>query len=895
MKSLMFPRRVLLACLSLTIASSVPGTNAGTFKRIVIDGSFGDWAGVPVSWNDASETTAGADFWQVYVANDDQYLYLRFTLHAPYSPFTSRNNIFIDSDDNSGTGYHPAGLGGFGSDLLIQSGTGYQEKGGGFNEGLINGLDWSASPAADGTDFEIRISRAATYASDSLPVFASGSVAIQLESENTSFAAVDLAPESGERLSYVFAVPPEPFIGNRELVSLAGTSWQVNAAGTDPGSRWTEADYDDSQSPWSSGTGLFGFTVDASVYPAPLATALTRGRSAYYFRTAFEWTNDPAGVVLVASNYVSDGASIYLNGIEARRLRIPAGEIVYSTAATGGPQLKGSAELIGLPATSLLVGENILAVETHQSPDENVDMVFGLSLTAASQFPVVFTDATQPADRSVVAGRSTTFAAEHVGSAPLTYQWYKNGEALPGATGPTLTIDPVLAADEGTYQLKAGNPLSTEVASRSALLTVIGIPVTISDSTQPEDRRVVEGASVTFTVVAVGSAPLSYQWFKGDQEIPGATSASYTIPSVVTSDAGQYHAVVSNPVPSSATSRSAGLIVDADITPPAIVGITGGASRVVITFSEPMDETSAGKSSNYSIGGGIDVLSAVRNPENPAEVILTTATQAFGVLHCVSVSGVRDLFGTAILPGATAPFVSTISIDGSFEDWTAVPLAYSDGVDLPTSTDYRDIYVTNDADHLFIRVTLHAPSDLAIFYNNIFVDGDNNAGTGYSFRIGSDMLIQGGGGYQQKNGGFNEGEIEGLDWSIAPSGVGTDFEFRVSRQATFAADGLPIFTAPTIGLVFDAENTSFQTVDTAPDSGGLIYTFFDSPSATLGRLRFETDEFQQYSVNWTGPGALQQRASLGSGDWITVWDLSPPYFIGDLIGQQFYRLVLPCP
>lgn len=895
MKSPLFPRCLVLACLSLAIASGIPGAKAGTFKRIVIDGSFGDWAGVPVSWNDGSESTAGADFSQVYVANDDQYLYVRFTLHAPDSPFTSRNNIFIDSDDNSGTGFHPAGLGGFGSDLLIQGGTGYQEKGGGFNEGLINGLDWSASPAADGTDFEIRISRAATYTSDGLPVFASDSVAILLESESASFALVDLAPDSGEHLSYVFAAPPEPFIGRRELVSLTGASWQVNAAGTDPGSQWTEADYDDLRSPWSPGTGLFGFTDDASAYPAPLATPLASGRSAYYFRTRFEWTNDPAGVVLVASNYLSDGASIYLNGIEARRLRLPAGGMVYSTPATGGPQVKGSAELIGLPATSLLVGENILAVETHQSPDENVDLVFGLSLTAASQFPVVFTDATQPADRTVVAGQSTTFAAEHVGSAPLTYQWYKDGEALPGATGPTLALDPVLAADEGSYQLKAGNPLSTDVASRSALLTVIGTPVTIVDSARPEDQRVVEGSSVTFTVVAAGSAPLSYQWFKGEQEIPGATSASYTIPSVASIDAGQYHVVVSNPVPSSATSRSASLIVDADITPPSIVGVSGSVSRVVITFSEPVDEASAGQISNYSIGGGIDVLSAVRNPENPSEIILTTATQEFGVLHCVSVSGVRDLFGSEILPGASAPFVSTISIDGSFEDWAAVPLAYSDGVDLPTATDYRDIYITNDADHLFIRVTLHAPSDLAIFYNNIFVDGDNNPGSGYSFRIGSEMLVQGGGGYQQKNGGFNEGGIDGLDWSIAPSGVGTDFEFRISRNATFAADGLPVFTSPTIGLVFDAENTSFQTVDTAPDSGGFTYTFFDSPSATLGRLRFEADEFQQYSINWPGPGVLQARASLSSGDWVTVWDTPPSYFIGDLIGQQFYRLILPCP
>jgi hypothetical protein len=257
------------------------------------------------------------------------------------------------------------------------------------------------------------------------------------------------------------------------------------------------------------------------------------------------------------------------------------------------------------------------------------------------------------------------------------------------------------------------------------------------------------------------------------------------------------------------------------------------------------------------------------------------------------VNNVRDLFNNPVLPGTSAPFVSTIFIDGSFGDWTDVPLAYADGVDLPTASDYQNIFITNDASHIFIRVSLHAASDLAIFYNNIFVDGDNNS-TGYQFRIGSEMLIQGGGGYQQKNGGFNEGGINGLDWAIQPAGVGTDFEFRISRSATFANDGLPVFTSPTIGLVFDAESTSFQTVDTAPDSGALLYTLFDAPSAALGRLSFEIDPFGQLSVTWSGPGVLQSRSSLTSGQWETIWDLAPPFVIGEATGQQFYRLFVPC-
>jgi hypothetical protein len=871
----------------------VAAAQAGTFKRISIDGSFADWAGVPVAYSDGSETTAGADFRQVYIANDEQYLYIRFTLYAPESPFTSHDNIFIDADNNAGTGFHPLGQATLGSELFIQSGAGYQEKGGGFNEGPINGLDWAASPTENALDFELRISRAATFANDGLPVFAGDTIAVLLESENSSFVAVDLAPNSGERLTYDFAAPPEPFIGRLQLLSLAGSTWRANDAGADLGADWRDPGYDDTQAGWSTGGGLFGFSANPGVYPAPIATPLAPGHTTYYFRARFDWTNDPAGVVLVASNYLSDGAVLYLNGAEAKRLRLPDGPVAFDTPATGGPAVKGQAELAALDASSLLIGENILAVEAHQSAGDNSDLVFGLSLTAAAQFPVVFTDPSQPTNRTVVAGQSTTFAAEYIGSAPLTYQWYKDTQPVAGANGPTLTIHPVLAADAGAYQLKVSNPVSTDVPSRAATLTVSSTPVTITD--QPADQAIVEGNPVTFTVAAAGSAPFSYQWFKGPTAIPDATNASYTIDSVRQSDAGDYHALVSNPLPSSAASRTARLQVVADSTPPSIVSVAGSVNRVIITFSEPVDETSANLPANYTIGGGLAVTAAARSSENPAEVTLTTGTQDFGVLHCVTVSGVRDRFNNPIRPNSTAGFVSTIFIDGSFDDWATVPLAYTDGVDLPTASDYQNIFITNDANYIFIRVTLQTPSDLGIFYNNIFLDADNNTGTGYSFRIGSEMLIQGGGGYQEKNGGFNEGDINGLDWAIEPGGVGTDFEFRFSRNATYAKDGQPVFTNSTIGIVFDAEDTSFRTVDTAPDSGGLFYTLFDAPSAPLGRLRFETGPLGELTIQWPGPGVLEARTSLTSGQWETVWDLPPPYFIDIAEGQRFYRLMQPCP
>jgi hypothetical protein len=72
-----------------------------------------------------------------------------------------------------------------------------------------------------------------------------------------------------------------------------------------------------------------------------------------------------------------------------------------------------------------------------------------------------------------------------------------------------------------------------------------GTPPTIT--TQPQNQTVQFGTTATFTVVASGSMPLSYQWMENGMAISGATSASYTTPAVtLTDNHAQFSVVVSN-------------------------------------------------------------------------------------------------------------------------------------------------------------------------------------------------------------------------------------------------------------------------------------------------------------------------------------------------------------
>jgi hypothetical protein len=76
-----------------------------------------------------------------------------------------------------------------------------------------------------------------------------------------------------------------------------------------------------------------------------------------------------------------------------------------------------------------------------------------------------------PASTSVAFGGTLTLSASASGSPAPSLNWFKDGVRLTGATGATLTIDHVAAADAGNYTATATNP-SGSATSAAASVTV---------------------------------------------------------------------------------------------------------------------------------------------------------------------------------------------------------------------------------------------------------------------------------------------------------------------------------------------------------------------------------------------------------------------------------------
>ncbi|GAB5558943.1 MAG: hypothetical protein SynsKO_05900 [Synoicihabitans sp.] len=163
---------------------------------------------------------------------------------------------------------------------------------------------------------------------------------------------------------------------------------------------------------------------------------------------------------------------------------------------------------------------------------------------------------TQPQAQTVVSGTEVSFAVTATAKPEETYQWRKNGVAIPGATGPELNLGSVDVSDEGNYDVEVSNVVGS-VFSEGAFLTVNVAP---SITTQPQSRTVVAGGTITLSVEATGVPAPTYQWRKGGADLVGETSAELSIPSSDLSDAGDYDVVVANVV-DSVTSTVAKVLV----------------------------------------------------------------------------------------------------------------------------------------------------------------------------------------------------------------------------------------------------------------------------------------------------------------------------------------------
>ncbi len=172
------------------------------------------------------------------------------------------------------------------------------------------------------------------------------------------------------------AKPADDLDGQLTLVP-EGALWRFNDNVIEDIPGWTSPDYDDSK--WGEGASPLGYGEDFVKTEISYGGNKDKKRLAAYFRHHFEMPTDFAGGDFDLDITLDDGAIIYLNGKEVKRLYMPKGKVTPSTKAESGAT-ENKKEKVVLPTELFKPGRNVLAVQVHQVKPTSSDLIMRLEM-----------------------------------------------------------------------------------------------------------------------------------------------------------------------------------------------------------------------------------------------------------------------------------------------------------------------------------------------------------------------------------------------------------------------------------------------------------------------------------------------------------------------------------
>jgi hypothetical protein len=292
---------------------------------------------------------------------------------------------------------------------------------------------------------------------------------------------------------------------------------------------------------------------------------------------------------------------------------------------------------------------------------------------------------TPPASRTVTAGNTTTFTVAAAGTAPLSYEWRYNNVAIAGATGASYTLNNVQPSNAGNYTVIVSNPYGS-ASTIPAILTVTPQGIVPSVISAPSSQNANRGSPVIFTVVAAGSAPLTYEWRFNNVALVGATDSSLALSKVQPSDAGTYVVTITNAYGATASSPAILLVAgprDAPtiVTSPSARSILAGTSTTFDVFASGTTPLNyQWRFNNGLITGATNNSFTLNNAQaNNAGNYTVTVTNPYG--SASTTPAVLSVTPLGVAPTITTPPASRTVTAGNATTFTVVaagtaPLGY---------------------------------------------------------------------------------------------------------------------------------------------------------------------------------------------------------------------------
>lgn len=164
----------------------------------------------------------------------------------------------------------------------------------------------------------------------------------------------------------------------------------------------------------------------------------------------------------------------------------------------------------------------------------------------------------QPVGTNVSAGQTFYLSVAGAGSAPFGYRWLFENTTVAGATTAALTMPNAQLINQGIYRVIVTNIVGSVTSAPAFVRILPSAPTIVSN---PVSIAAFASSNASFTVTALGSQTLGYQWFFNGSPVPAANGTSLSLSGIQSSNAGNYFVIVTNAV-GSATSSVAVLTIN---------------------------------------------------------------------------------------------------------------------------------------------------------------------------------------------------------------------------------------------------------------------------------------------------------------------------------------------
>lgn len=297
----------------------------------------------------------------------------------------------------------------------------------------------------------------------------------------------------------------------------------------------------------------------------------------------------------------------------------------------------------------------------------NVLLLGGLNVVASGVFfggapssPSAIAPAitTQPAGQTVVAGQPAAFSVADTGTAPLLYQWSKNGTPISGANSSSYTTPATVASDNGASFAVAVSNTAGIATSNAAALKVNAPTLILSVSASSVNFGSVNVSAkstqtVTLTNTGSGSVTISSVSVSG----PGFNASG--IPSGTILALGQSAPLTAAFSPASSGSATGSISIASNATSATTIALSGAGSAtahsVALSWS-PSSSSVVGYNVYVSTVSGslyTKLTAAPVNTLNYVDGSLQTAQNRYYVVTAVNSDNTESVFSsqvTAIIP-----------------------------------------------------------------------------------------------------------------------------------------------------------------------------------------------------------------------------------------------------